>query len=850
MLDTNSELKGAWDTFLTVVNSFGILVIIIIAFSEILRLNINTYGFKKMLPSLVMAILAANFSYMLVQVMVDTSKMAITFFMGGGNSLSQFQALTGGMFEAKWNSNDWLNPGVINPIMGIAFLVAIGMLTFLFVVRYFMIMFLIMVSPLAFMAMILPQTKSLFNQWFSTTAKWVYAPVISFAFLWAGALMFKLFPGTDLINFVFKMIVACAAGYFAATSPFKLGGAMTAWSNLGKKAWGATGGRAVGAIGAGLKARNEYNKNLNAAKFAEWGARMPWGKKKMEIEAQKRFNLQQPQDVVAKAKENADKKVYHGAYNGHLNGGKTLRPEALSRVRAKLRNWITEETKTHNDTTSSELYADLGNMGMLETTGPNRGRLKSEEDLAKLGSTTYIEGKARIRALLNQSKRSVTAGAADAELTKLFVDPARASKNDIAGDLLAAPAVGTPAGGTPPPPGGGHSSTPPVILGPPSPGTPPVTGSSSNPTVLPVPNATAGAGAQPSVHTATPVGNSTNNPFVVPAPKPGEKTASDFYDEEMNKASKDLQGMMAHNITANKIGGFKPMAFQAMAEAKLILDKPEADRTAAETARVSQVAKQHMGMSEFGKDPAKASEDEKSMSDLIGKLENGAKAFQSRGGGPKLGEGLGDYLTKKGDTDTLKEMDDVLKSTKSRYVFTQYMNQPKVPPQVMNAPVTQATSLNAPAQKVTGDDGVEHLERPIEEITRAVNKVGEEIARQQGVTHQNFTPAETRAGIINTASTIGASAGSRVSESSSLSDLFKDPAFQKRFADNIGKAVNARATKQAAPEIKVVQSINNTNNVNTTNVASSNNQTHINSASPAPTPTFHQPPPGPKAPPD
>ncbi|MCX6808340.1 MAG: type IV secretion system protein [Candidatus Berkelbacteria bacterium] len=237
-LKEDNGLHTAWSYFLTAVNGFGILIIIMIAFAEILRINVNTYGIKKMLPSLILAIIAANFSYLIVQVMVDAANMLITFAIGGGKALDQFQQLTGKILEKPWDMNDperWFNPGVINPILGLAYLIIIVVLTFLFIIRVFMIYFLIVIAPLAFMMMVLPQTKSLFNQWFSTAAKWIFAPVMSFIFLRLGALFIVMFDDS-LMGIVFKFTIACVCGYMAITSPFKLGGVMTTWGNLGKKA--------------------------------------------------------------------------------------------------------------------------------------------------------------------------------------------------------------------------------------------------------------------------------------------------------------------------------------------------------------------------------------------------------------------------------------------------------------------------------------------------------------------------------------------------------------------------------------------------------------------------------------
>ena len=60
VLNDNESIKNVWQTFINIVDSLLIVVLIAIAFVEILHINIDTYGIKKILPSLILAIVGAN----------------------------------------------------------------------------------------------------------------------------------------------------------------------------------------------------------------------------------------------------------------------------------------------------------------------------------------------------------------------------------------------------------------------------------------------------------------------------------------------------------------------------------------------------------------------------------------------------------------------------------------------------------------------------------------------------------------------------------------------------------------------------------------------------------------------
>ena len=277
------EIKDMWQLLLNFVNGFVILVLIFVAFAQILRLNINTYGVKKILPALVFAIIAANFSFLFCRLLVDVANILISYFLtntGAGGAI--IGASSGSFSSASWASpatqgvqaamnTTSPNYGVIFWFVIAQFLVfaagiIILILAFLFFVRLWLIYFLVALAPIAFMATVLPQTKKLFSEWWTNFSKWVFMPVISVFWLWLGAAwlnVLKVSVSGDNA-FVLTFIFSGVCFYLAITTPFKAGGAiMGQWSKLGKGAgkfgynqWGGAASR-LSAYGQRLEQRNK-----------------------------------------------------------------------------------------------------------------------------------------------------------------------------------------------------------------------------------------------------------------------------------------------------------------------------------------------------------------------------------------------------------------------------------------------------------------------------------------------------------------------------------------------------------------------------------------------------------------
>jgi hypothetical protein len=450
LMDTSSGMgeitARVWNATMNVVNSLVLVLLIYIAFMNILRIQIDSYAVKKFLPTFIMTIILANFSFLIARIIIDIGNITIALFLVGNEQ----NALTGafdelidkvpiapGKQEAGENYFAVINAYIFKQFFIITGAVMMFILSFVFIVRNYMLYFLIAIAPLGFLSMALPSTKKYFQQWWSNFTKWVFMPVISVFWLWLGG-QFVTAVSTGYWILPVSFGILCL--YMAITTPFKVGGAVLgAWGKLGKQAWGKTGGQITGA------AKGEFNRyaNLKKMNFTNKMMETNLGKKYEKLTARRRFQEQLPVDVRNKAKSNAERDVYQQAYRDHITGRKILPDAAFSRVKARNRKEIADNQITFRGGEVEALHELLGQHGALD----NNGRLKGEADLAALAPDKYIDIKTILKEIREQTQRGATRDAAIPVWKQLTyrddVDPRNnvrrakfATASDIAGDVL------------------------------------------------------------------------------------------------------------------------------------------------------------------------------------------------------------------------------------------------------------------------------------------------------------------------------------------------------------------------------------------------------------------------------
>lgn len=177
-----TELQNAWSSFVGIANLLLVVAFLVVIFSQATSLGLNAYGIKKMLPRIIAAAILINLSYFICTLALD-----IVNIIGGsvGGMIQSLMPATSSFGGEKLANSDtwvsWIQVGTVAFIAGgiaaavgaIAFLVpvllsmAFGVLSIFLAVamRHAIVILLVIISPLAFAAMILPNTEPLFAKW-------------------------------------------------------------------------------------------------------------------------------------------------------------------------------------------------------------------------------------------------------------------------------------------------------------------------------------------------------------------------------------------------------------------------------------------------------------------------------------------------------------------------------------------------------------------------------------------------------------------------------------------------------------------------------------------------------------
>lgn len=249
-------LRTIWNIAIGLVNVGVVLFIIFIALATILHWNIDTYGFKKALPGLVIGVILANFSLTISRGLVDVATVLTSTLAG------QPQELATGLIRALGLAGvtgiTGLAAGIVLVIVGgpfglltllagiiLIFLPAllVAVMWFLFIIRIGVVLVLAAISPLAFASLGFPGTQGWFKRWWSMYLNWVFmAPVVFLLFRIAsevGRIRPDVPAQESLGSVVISLVISMGLLWMAIQVPFKMGGAiMAAWGGLGKAAAG------------------------------------------------------------------------------------------------------------------------------------------------------------------------------------------------------------------------------------------------------------------------------------------------------------------------------------------------------------------------------------------------------------------------------------------------------------------------------------------------------------------------------------------------------------------------------------------------------------------------------------
>jgi hypothetical protein len=215
---TNSQIvQIGWPIIRDLANMFFSLILLVISFATILR--IESYGMKQILWRLVVAALLINFSLVIAGVVIDASNVMTRFFIKDNFQLNNKEAtISSAILNSLQTTNFWKSdlaqgnqlqgsqlqgaatPGspnfgglLLNTILGIILMAVTAFVlmaaAFLFFIRMVVLWILLIFAPLAWLAMILPGTRSMWNKWWSEFIKWNIFPVVYGFFIYLTVAM-------------------------------------------------------------------------------------------------------------------------------------------------------------------------------------------------------------------------------------------------------------------------------------------------------------------------------------------------------------------------------------------------------------------------------------------------------------------------------------------------------------------------------------------------------------------------------------------------------------------------------------------------------------------------------------
>lgn len=328
-----------WSRIRDIANIVFVIVFLIIIYSQVSGLGISNYGIKKLLPKLLMTIVLVNISFYICSIFVDISNIV------GSSSFNFITSLGGGGSgpEGGWATKGNALGGIAAAVLagtvgffalgalisGLIFIAVTATVTvFLLGARHALVIFTIILSPLAFVALLLPSTEGLFKKW------WGFFKTLLFLYPAVGLLYGACNLGATVINGmkgeseVLLQIIAAALTFTPLLLVSRLTSFMTSMMGLANIAdkWGQMAGNAVG---------KKSQKMLNESK---WGKYMDH---RDQVKAERRAQIQA------------------GTYRGTKNPA-TWGRAARSWVSGKANRVIEAGANKFNNEAAKRMIEDLG----------------------------------------------------------------------------------------------------------------------------------------------------------------------------------------------------------------------------------------------------------------------------------------------------------------------------------------------------------------------------------------------------------------------------------------------------------------------------------------------------------
>ncbi len=180
-----------WTALRDLANMFFILILLIISFATILR--IDRFGYRQLLSRLIIMAVLINFSMTITGLLIDFSQVIMLTFSGAvkdvtpGNVMVFFglgNILSFGETTGTVQGLDYLKAMFLGSIMMVIAVVVVAAFMLVLTARIVKLWILIVVSPMVFLAYAFPLTEKYYSQWVDELTKnLISGPTLAF-FLW------------------------------------------------------------------------------------------------------------------------------------------------------------------------------------------------------------------------------------------------------------------------------------------------------------------------------------------------------------------------------------------------------------------------------------------------------------------------------------------------------------------------------------------------------------------------------------------------------------------------------------------------------------------------------------------
>lgn len=201
--DTDSTFYQVWKRMRDITNVIFVIIMLIVIYSQVTGIGINNYGIKNILPRIVIGAILVNLSFIISAIAVDLSNIIGNSLMDFFNNLQSSVIVSTDVFaDISWGgvmkvlagggTAAWvaiLAAGGIEKIFWIAVIAVFGAFISIIIglitisLRQGVVLLLIMVSPLAFVAYLFPNTEKWYTKWKDLLFQMLFFfPMFSFLF--------------------------------------------------------------------------------------------------------------------------------------------------------------------------------------------------------------------------------------------------------------------------------------------------------------------------------------------------------------------------------------------------------------------------------------------------------------------------------------------------------------------------------------------------------------------------------------------------------------------------------------------------------------------------------------------